>query len=183
VKALLPAVFAVAADFGARHGDFDAAVLLDLLLQFFVEFRFKLAHFSAFQAGDVDMVAQAVAFVEVLVAAQMQQIKLIDQAITLEQIESSIHCHAMHAGIDFLGAIENRSGVEMTFGVVHHLKQHFSLAREANTALFERSLKTARALVSVDSFSGGNSMCGGWHIRAEIRLLDLRIYSPRINTI
>ena len=34
---LFSALFAVAADFGAGHGDFDAAVFFDLFFQLFVE--------------------------------------------------------------------------------------------------------------------------------------------------
>jgi hypothetical protein len=159
LRKLLAAVFAVAADFGAGHRDFDIAILLDLLLQFFVEVGFKFAHFAAFQAGDVDVVPKAVAFVEVLVAAEVQQVELIDEAVALEQIEGAVDGDAMDAGIDFLGPFENGAGVQVAFGVVHDLEQDFSLACKAHAALFESGLQAAGPLVCVNPFAGGDAMC------------------------
>ncbi len=114
-------MFAVAPDFGSGDRDFDAAVFRDLLFQFFVERGFKFTHFAAFEAGDVNVVARAVAFVEVLVAAQVKQVQFIDQTAALEQIHRAIYRYAMHTRIDFLSAFEDGSYVEVGFGVVHHL--------------------------------------------------------------
>ncbi len=160
MRKLLAAIFAVAAYLGAGHRDFDIAILLDLLLQFFVEAGLEFAHLAAFQAGDVDVVAQAVAFVKVLVAAEVQQVELIDEAVALQQIEGAVDGDAMDAGIDFLGPFENGAGVQVAFGVVHDLEQDFSLAREAHTTLFESGLEAAGPLVCVNPFAGGDAMCG-----------------------
>ena len=168
---VLPAAFfAIAADFGAGHGDFEFAILFDLLHEFFVEEGFEFADFSAFQAGDVDVVARAVALVEVLVAPKVQQVELIDEAVALEQIKSSVDGDTMHAGIDFLRSFENGAGVQVAFGVVHDLQQDFSLAGEAHATFFQRGLQAAGARVRVDAFAGGDSMCswGGhsyWCVR------------------
>ena len=54
------------------------AIARDLLLQFFVKRAFDLAHFPATQAGDVNVIARAVAFVEMAVAAEMEQVQLVD---------------------------------------------------------------------------------------------------------
>ena len=167
---LLAALFAIAADFGAGHGDFDFAILLDLLHEFFVEEGFEFADFSAFQAGDVDVVARAVTFVEVLVSAQVQEVELIDEAVALEQIKSSVDGDTMHAGIDFLRTFENGAGVQVAFGVVHDLEQNFPLSREAHAALFESGLQAPWTLVGVDAFPGGDSMCGcGGHFLYGVR--------------
>jgi hypothetical protein len=162
-RVLFAAVLAVAAYFCAGYGDFYAAVVLDLFFQFFVEFGLEFADFSAFQAGYVDVVAGAMAFVEMLVAAQVQKIELVDEAVTLEKVESAVNRDAVNAGVDFLRALEDSAGVEVAFGVVHDFEQDFSLAREAYAALFKGSLEAAGALVSVDAFAGGDSMgcCGG----------------------
>ena len=82
--ALLAAILAVAAYFRAGQCDLDAAIVFDLFLQFFVELRLEFADLAAFQTGYMDVVAGAVAFVEVLVAAQVQEIKFVDKAVALE---------------------------------------------------------------------------------------------------
>ena len=53
--------------------------------------------------------------------------------------------------------------VEMALGVVHHLEQNFSLARQAHAALGEGLLQTAGAVMGVDTFACGDSMCCGGH--------------------
>ncbi len=169
VGLFFPALFAVAADFGARRRDVDAAVSFDLFFQLFVEFRLELADGSAFQAGHVDVVAGAVAFVEVLVAAQVEQVKLVNQAVAFEQIDGAVDGHAMDAGIELLGAIENGAGVEMALGVVHHFEQNFSLARQAHAALGESLLQAAGALMGVNSLAGGDSMCRGGHDSVQLQ--------------
>src|SRR5258706_4674942 len=129
----------------------------------------EFADFSAFQAGYVDVVARAMAFVEMLVAAEVQEIEYVDEAVALEQVESAINRDTMYAGIDFPGAFEDGAGVEVAFGVVHYFEQDFSLAREAYAPFFERGLEAAGALVRVDAFTGGDSMCrcGGHSCRCR----------------
>jgi hypothetical protein len=120
----------------------------------------EFADFSAFQAGYVDVVAGPMAFVEVLVAAEVQEVEFVDEAGALEQVKSAINRDTMDSGIDFLGAFEDGAGVEVAFGVVHYFEEDFSLAREAYAALFQGGLEAAGALVRVDAFAGGDSMCG-----------------------
>jgi hypothetical protein len=118
----------------------------------------------------MDVVARAVAFVEMLVAAEVQKIEFIDKAVALEQVESAVNGDTMNAGIDFLRAFEDGAGVEVAFRVVHYFEQDFSLAREAYAALFQSGLEAAGALVRVDAFAGGDSMCGcGGHVYWFIR--------------
>src|SRR5277367_4195067 len=93
------AVGAEAAYFCAGYGDFDAAVAGDLGFQLLVEFAFELADFAAADAGDMDMVARAVAFVEVAIAAEMQEIEFVDEALTLEKIQRAIDGYAGYARI------------------------------------------------------------------------------------
>jgi hypothetical protein len=164
---LFSALFAVAADFGARRGYVDAAVFFDLLFQLLVQVRLEFADGSTLQASDVDVVAGTVAFVEVLVAAQVEQVQFVNQAVAFEQVDGAVDGHAVDARVELLRAIENRSGVEMALGVVHHLEENFSLARQADAALGEGFLETAGAVMGVDSLAGGNSMCCGGHDSAR----------------
>ena len=105
-----------------RDGDFDIAVARDLPLQILVELAFKFAHFSAADAGDVDVVARAVAFVIMAVPAKMQQVELVDQAEMFEQFEGAIDGDAGDVGIDFLGEIEDFAGVQVLRRAFHDLK-------------------------------------------------------------
>ena len=93
------AVGAEAAYFGAGNRDFDAAVAGDLALQLFVEFAFEFADFAAADAGDVDVVARAMAFVEMAVAAEVQEIELVNEAMTLQEIQRAIDGYARDSRI------------------------------------------------------------------------------------
>jgi hypothetical protein len=161
------ALFAVAADFRARRGDLDAAIFFDLLLQLLVEVRLELADGSAFQARDVDVVTGTMAFVEVLISAQVEQVELVDQAVALEQIDGPVDGHAVDARVELLRAIENGAGVEMALGVVHDLEKNLSLARQAHAPLGESLLEAAGAVMGVNSLAGGDSMCCGGHDMAR----------------
>lgn len=118
----LPAIRAEAAYFCTRYGDFDAAVVGNLALQFLVEFAFELANLSASHTRYVDMVARTVAFVEMAVAAQVKKVQLVDQALALQQIERAIHGDASDPGIHFLGAFEDFARVQVATGRLHHLQ-------------------------------------------------------------
>ena len=111
----------------------------------------------------MDVIARPVAFVEMLVAAHAEQVELIDQAVALEQIQGPVHRHAVHARIELLRALQNRSGIQVALGVVHDLEQNFPLARQAHAALFQGRLQAAWAFMRVDALSGGDSMCGSGH--------------------
>lgn len=149
---------AEAADFGAGDGDGHAAVLFDLLLELLVEFGFEFADFAAAKAGDVDVVARAVGFVIVAMAAKMEQVEFVNQALALEQIERAIDGDAGDSRVHFPGAREDFRGVEMARGGVHHLQDDAALARQANAALREFALEVARRGFDVDAFAGGDAM-------------------------
>jgi len=93
------------------------------------EVGFKFADFAATQAGDVNVVARAVGFVIMLIAAEMQEIEFVDQAMALQEIEGAIDGDTMDVGIDALGALENFVGGEVALGAVHHLEEDAALAR------------------------------------------------------
>ena len=69
-----------AADFGAADGDFMSKSGR-FVLQVFVEVGFEFADFAAAEAGDVDVVAGAVGFVVVAVAAEVEKVELVDEAV------------------------------------------------------------------------------------------------------
>lgn len=178
---MILALFAIAADLGARRSDLDAAIFFDLLFQLLVEMRLELADRSAFQACNVDVIAGPVAFVEMLAAAQVEQVELVDEAVAFEQIDGAVDRHAVDARIELLRAIKNRVGVKVAFGVVHDFKQNFSLARQAHAALRERLLQSTGTLVRVDALARGNSMCCRGHttVRPTERLQRLMLHDSR----
>ena len=152
---LLPlALRANAADFSAAHRDIDAAVARDLLLQLFVQLAFHFSHFSTMQTGDVNVVARAVAFVEVPVAAKVKQVELVDEPMAFQQIDRAIDGNARDVGIDFLRALEDFAGVEVAARGLHHLQKHSALAREPDSTGAKFALQASGRLVDVDSFSG-----------------------------
>lgn len=152
--------FAVAADFGAADLNADAAFAFDLLLQLFVEAAFEFADFAAAQAGDVDMVAGAVAFVIVAVAAEMEQVEFVDQTVALEEIDGAVNGDAMDAGIDFVSAFEDFIGIEMALGGIHDLDDDAALAGETHAALFKFGFEPSDVLIRVDALAAGDA--AGW---------------------
>ncbi len=109
------------------------------------------------------MIPRAMALVEVLSAAQVEQVELVNQPVFLQEIEGAVDGDAMHARINLLRAFEDRACVQVTFGAIHHLQENKSLTREPKTALFKGFLQAAGAGVNIDSFAGGDAMCGGVH--------------------
>src|SRR5260370_34440738 len=77
---LLQALFAVAANFRARHRHLHVKVSRNLFLQLFVQAALELAHLAAPQASHVDVIRWPVGLVLMPVAAQVQQIPLVDPA-------------------------------------------------------------------------------------------------------
>jgi hypothetical protein len=52
----------------------------DLFLELFVEAGFEFADFAAAETGYVDVVAGAVGFVVVAIAAEVEEVEFVDQA-------------------------------------------------------------------------------------------------------
>ena len=134
--------------------DFDAAIAGNLLLQLLVEVAFELANLPAANAGDVDVVARTVGFVEMAVAAKVKQIEFVNQAEMLEKFEGAIDGDAVDIGVDLLRDIEDFSCVHVARGGFHHLDHDAALPGQANAARFQFTLEMARGLAGIDSFSG-----------------------------
>jgi hypothetical protein len=93
------AVGAEAAYFCAGNCDFDAAVAGDLRFELLVELAFEFADFATADAGYVNVVAWAVALVEMAVAAEVQEIELVNEAMTLQEIQRAIDGYARDSRI------------------------------------------------------------------------------------
>jgi hypothetical protein len=152
------AIGAVAADFGAGDGDFDLAIVFDFPLELLEERAFHFPYFSATQTGDVNVIAQAVTFVIVLISANVKQVKFVYEADALEHIQSAVNGDAMNAWIDFLGAFEDGSGVQMLVGAIHDLHENTTLASEPDFLGGERGLQPTGPLMSVDPFAAGDAL-------------------------
>jgi hypothetical protein len=155
----LSAVRAEAADFGPGDRNFEVAIERDLFLQLFVELALEFANLAAANAGDMDVVAGAMAFVEMAMSAEMQQIEFVDQTELLEQFEGAINSDARDFWVDLLRAFENFSRIEVPRSTFDYLKQDTALARQTNATGTKFALKTAWWFVNVDAFAGRNAMC------------------------
>jgi hypothetical protein len=160
------AVVADAADFGAGDGDLHVEVAGDLFFQLFVEAGFELADFAAAETGYVDVVAGAVGFVVVAVAAEVEEVELVDEAFFFEEVDGAVDGDEMDSGVHFLGAFEDLIDVQVLLGVVHDFEDDAALAGEANSLLAEGFLEVAGGVGGVDAFARGDAMCGrGGHER------------------
>jgi len=132
----------------------------DLFFQLFVEAGFELADFAAAEAGDVDVVARAMGFVVVAVAAEVEEIELVDEAFFLEEVDGAIDGDEVDGGVHFLGAFEDLIDVEVLLGGVHDFENDAALAGEANSLFAEGFLKASGGFSGVDAFAGGDAVCG-----------------------
>jgi hypothetical protein len=121
--------------FGAGDGHLDVTVGGNLLFELLIEARFKFADFAAAETGDMDVVAGAVGFVIVAIAAKVEEIEFVNQALALEKIDGAIDRDEMNFRVDLLGALEDLVDVEMLFGGIHDLKDDAALAGKTNPTL------------------------------------------------
>jgi hypothetical protein len=114
----------------------------------------------------VDVVAGAVGFVVVAVAAEVEEVELVDEAFFFEEVDGAVDGDEMDSGVHFLGAFEDLIDVQVLLGVVHDFEDDAALAGEANSLLAEGFLQVAGGVGGVDAFAGGDAMCGrGGHER------------------
>lgn len=155
------AIFAEPTDFRACDADFDVEIVGNLRFQILVKLRFKLADFSAANAGHMDVIARTVTLVIVAMAAQMQKIEFVDEAVTLEQVHRAIDRHTRDIGIDPLRAFEDLFGVHVARRAFEHFNEHHSLTREANSAGLDLPREMAGRFMLVDTFAGRRTMREG----------------------
>jgi hypothetical protein len=151
-----------AAYFGAGDGHVDVAIAGDLLFELLVEMGFEFADLAATKAGDVDVVAGAVGFVVVAIAAKVEEVELVDETLFLEEVDGAVDGDEVDFGVEFLRAVEDLIDIEMLFGGVHDLEDDAALAGESNAALAERVLEMAGERAGVDPFAAGDTMRWKW---------------------
>src|SRR5689334_19313686 len=82
------------------------------------------------------------ALVVMLVALEMQQIELIDQAAGLQELESPIDRDPIELGVFLFGELVERFGVQMLAGAIQQVQQNAALARKPHPAFAERILNS-----------------------------------------
>ena len=135
----------------------NVAIAGDLFFELLVEARFEFADFAAAETRDMNVIAWAVGFVVVAIAAKMEKIEFIDEALALEEIDGAVNGDEVDFRINFLGALEDLVDVEMLLGGIHDLKNDATLAGDTNAALAQGGLEMAGGLGRVDAFSGGDA--------------------------
>ena len=152
------AIVADAADFGTRNGNLDVAIARDLIFELLVKPGFEFADLAATKAGDMNVVARAVGFVVVAIATKVQEIKLVNEAFFLQQVDRAVDGDEVNFRADFLSAIEDLINVEVLLGRVHDLENDTALASETNTALAQGVLKMAGGFGSVNAFAARDAV-------------------------
>jgi hypothetical protein len=87
----------------------------------------ELLYASAPQAGHVHMVALRTALIEVPISLNVQQIKLIDQSLSFEQIQGPVDGDSVDIGIDLGRLAQNLRGVQMLTGSLNDLQDNPTL--------------------------------------------------------
>jgi hypothetical protein len=132
----------------------------DLLFELFIEARLEFADFAAAEAGDVNVVAGAMGFVVVAVAAEMEKVELVDEAFFFEEIDGAVNGDEVDGRVLFLCALENLIDIEVLLGGVHDFEDDAALTGEADSLFAQSFLKMAGGFGGVDAFAGGDAMCG-----------------------
>lgn len=109
----------------------------------------------------MDMIARAVAFVIMAMAAKVQKIELVDEAVIFQQVHRAIDRYARDIRVNFLSAFEDFLGVHMARRAFEHFDKHHALPRETNAALPDFSCEMAGRLVLVDAFANGRTVRKG----------------------
>jgi hypothetical protein len=131
---LRSAIRANPADLRAADRNIDLAVAGDLLFEILVEFTLEFANLATPNTGDVDVVARPMTFIKMAVAAQVEQVQLVDQPLPFEQVDGAVNRHTRDVGIDFLGTFQNFVRVQVPASRLHYLKQNPALASETYPA-------------------------------------------------
>ena len=108
----------------------------------------------------MDVVARTVGFVVVAVAAEVEEVELVDEALFFKEIDGAVDGDEVDGGVHFLGAFEDLVDVEVLLGVVHNFENDATLASEADSLFAEGFLQVAGGFGGVDAFTGGDAMCG-----------------------
>jgi hypothetical protein len=109
----------------------------------------------------MDMISRAMGFVIVTIAAQVQQVQLVNQAMFFEQVDGAIDSDQVHALINFLGTLQDLVHIQMLLGVIHNLQNDAPLPRQANSLRAQRLLQAASGFCGVESFTGRNPVLWG----------------------
>jgi hypothetical protein len=131
-------------------------VTRNLLLQLFVQAALKLAHFTTPQTCYVDVVSRTMRFVIVPIAAQVQQVQLVNQAVFFEQINGAVDGNQVHALIDLLRAFQNLIDIQVLLGVIHNLQYHAPLPRQPDALGAQPLLQTAGSFRGIESLTSRN---------------------------
>ena len=70
----------------------------------------------------MNVVAGAVAFVEVAIAAEMEEVEFVNEAVAFQEIYGAIDGYLSDARVQFAGAFQDFAGVQVAAGGFHYLK-------------------------------------------------------------
>ncbi|HXO31207.1 MAG TPA: hypothetical protein VN901_02510 [Candidatus Acidoferrales bacterium] len=128
------AFFTDASDFQTNRANLEAAPCGHFSLQFLKQIARKLHDGTALKAGHVAMIMVGFDFVIVLLALDMHQVQLIDQATALQQVDRAIDRRAIDTRIFFSGKLEQGRCVEMPGRILDNADDQPPLFRDAYTA-------------------------------------------------
>jgi hypothetical protein len=138
---LAAAIGAISAALQASYNDMELAVALNLTFQSVEEFAFKLGDFPASQTCHVNMITLWTTLIEVLFSLHMHEVKLINQTVALQQIQSAVDGHTINPRIKFAGFAQDLTGIQVLFGGFHNTKNSAALMRHAQTARHQLGLQ------------------------------------------
>lgn len=111
----------------------ELALALNLSLEAIEESAFEFHDASTAEAGHVDVIALRSAFIKMLFTLHVHEIELVDEAVTLEEIQSPVHGDAIYVWVETPRVAQDLAGVEMLLGGFDDAEDLAALACETNS--------------------------------------------------
>ena len=140
------ALRAVPSNFKAADHDGEAAIALNLALQPIEQVAFKFRDLATAQAGHVNVIPLRTALVIMLLALHVHEVKLVHQAVALEQIEGAVNRDPVDVFVELPRAPQDLTGVKMLLGGFHHAQDGAALPRHTQATRHQLGLQSSRRL-------------------------------------
>src|SRR5262249_17996452 len=119
----VPATVAIAPGLNANDLNAETTLTLDLTLQPLKQRTLKLLDPSAFQAGEVEMVAGRCRFVEVFLPFEVHQVEFVHEALTFQHGQRAIDGGLVEPGITKSSLLPEVKHIHVAVGSLHDLYQ------------------------------------------------------------
>jgi len=129
---------AISTDFGTLNHDLKAEYCLDLMFQVLERLPEVFFNTPTAQTNDVGVLALHPGLVVVLVAHDVHEVKLIDQATLFQHLERPVDGHTVQPRVDLASHQVQSLSVKMFPRLIDEIQQYLALPRQPEAFFPER---------------------------------------------